>query len=222
MKKKKPEGISAYPLQWPTGWKRTAPSDRKQSRYQVTMDDAMDDLFFELTALANCDAYDIVLSTNVPLRRDGLPYASSGREPGDPGVAVYWIDEAGEQKVIACDAWLTVRENIRACGLAIQGLRLISRTQASEIVAHAFTGFAALPASTEVSMPSWATELGFSPLEVMRGINAEEIERAYRTRAVDVHPDAPYGNHDKMVKLNSARDAALAAIRMTNPGPRSA
>jgi len=156
----------------------------------------------------------IVISSNIPVRRDGLPYADS-REPADPGIAVYWDERKAwnsakgayelEPRVIACDAWKTTRENMRAIGLAIGALRMLERTGASEILDRAFTGFAALPAAS--SAPSWWGPLGLtsSPASV------EDVERAYRDRVKTAHPDVG-GSHEAMVALNAARREALAAF----------
>ena len=207
------KGVDAFPLQWPVGWQRTPSERRKSSRYQVSFSKARDDLINEL-CLFGCKPHNIVISTNVPLRRDGFPY-SGMREPDDPGVAAYWITDAGVQNVIACDAWRTVRENLRAVGLAVQGLRLIQRTQATEILQRAFSGFAALPATG--SLPSWATMLGFS---TVGGLTIEDIETAYRSCAMNLHPDRG-GNHDEMVRLNQAREDAKRAVMAarTNGAP---
>lgn len=203
----------AFPLTWPIGWQRTQIGRRKSSRYQVSFGQARDDLVNEL-CLFGCNINNIVISTNVPIRRDGFPY-SGMREPDDPGVAAYWVTKDGTQNVIACDAWRTVRENLRAVGLAVQGLRLIQRTQATEILQRAFSGFAALPATS--SLPSWATVLGFSSVG---GLTIEDVETAYRSCAMNLHPDRG-GNHDAMVRLNQARDDAKRAViaAQTNGAP---
>jgi hypothetical protein len=88
-------------------------------------------------------AKEIVVSTNVPTRRDGLPYADA-REPADPGVAVYFT-HGKRQLVIACDSYSTVRANMRAVGATVEALRAIQRHGATSLLERAFTGFAALP-----------------------------------------------------------------------------
>jgi hypothetical protein len=193
------EAIPAYPLQWPTGWKRTR--FPRHSKYKVSFTTARDELVRELRLMG---ARHIVVSTNVPLRRDGLPYAAQ-REPEDAGVAVYWATPKNEPRVIAADCWRKVKDNLRAVGLAVQALRQIDRTGASEILEHAFTGFAALPAPTETAR-HWKTVLG---LELDPQPTAAAIERAYRRRALDLHPDRG-GDEAGMVELNRARERALA------------
>jgi len=205
--KSKMKGIDAFPLAWPDGWLRTPAAERRSSKYQVSFTAAVNDLLEELRLFGVRDQ-DVVISTNIPVRHDGLPYANT-REPQDCGVAVYWTTRKNEARVIACDSWRTVRENMRAVGLAIQGLRLIERTQASEILRRAYTGFAALPAAGSGTLPSWAHILGFS---TVAGLTLDDIETAYRKHVQDNHPDRG-GEHEAMVQLNCARDEAREALR---------
>lgn len=197
-------GIDACPLQWPAGWKRTPPPQRQRSVYRVSFAGARDQLAREVAKLAVRPS-DVVISTNVPLRRDGLPYAGM-REPDDPGVAAYWVTSNSQQWVIACDAWVTVRENMRAVGLAVEALRMLERTKATEILARAFQGFAALPPAR----PDWAVTL-----QVRVDATREDIERAYRGLAKSAHPDGG-GSHEAMLILNAARAAALGSIGGTH------
>ena len=190
----------AYPLYWPEGWKRTQGHQRKRSRYQVKMAKARDDLLKELRLLG---ARDVVISTNVALRRDGLPYANTP-EPGDPGVAVYWNDD----QVIACDCWTTVAENMRAVGLTVGALRQIERTGASQILERAFLGFKALPPAPSGPMDLHAARTEF-------GLNGApftevDVEKRYKKLARERHPDNG-GSQEAMVRLNQARDVLLGA-----------
>lgn len=196
--------VEAYPLSWPAGWARTAQGKRQASRYRVTQERAQQDLLRSLRLLG---ARYVTISTNVPLRRDGLPYASA-KAPGDPGVAVYW-ERNGKPEVIACDSWATVGENIRAIGRAVDALRQFERCGASEILNRAFTGFAALPASTGAKGPrTWREVLG---LDGAGPRTVEQVESAYRRLARERHPDAG-GSHEAMLELNAAREAALREV----------
>ena len=59
-------------------------------------------------------AANVIVSTNVAVRRDGLPYARQ-RTPEDPGAAVYFkLESVPEGLVLACDRWLRVEDNIAA------------------------------------------------------------------------------------------------------------
>ncbi len=203
----------AYPLAWPVGWKRTTPHQRKPARYKVMLAIARDELVNSLR-LMGVRTHDLVLSTNIPIRGDGLPYAS-WREPDDPGVAVYWTKRGPlgargprslQHRVIACDSWRTVRENLRAVGLAVEALRSLERTGASEILDRAFAGFKALPETAGEA--SWRVELGLSSL-----LSEGQIKERYWSLARERHPDKPGGSEDAMKRLNAARDAALDELK---------
>lgn len=202
----------AYPLYWPEQWPRTPPGARESTtRYKITFSDARDRVVRELKLLG---ATEIVLSTNIPLRRDGLPRMDVA-EPSDSGVALYWVERgkylAGtgrhEQipRVIACDHWRKVRDNMRAIGLAIEALRALKRSGATQVADKAFTGFAALPAQAGAS--SWRKVLGFNGGPVSRA----DIEDAFKRAVRSAHPDLG-GSHERMVELNAAYVAARTEV----------
>lgn len=101
--------VEAYPLHWPENWPRTPINQIGYSRFDTPMSLARDGLFKEIQMLGGRH---IVLSTNVRLRNDGLPYAND-KEPGDAGVALYFQYQ-GEPMCFACDKYYYVRENIQA------------------------------------------------------------------------------------------------------------
>lgn len=188
----------AFPLDWPQSWPRA--TSRGPSRYKVTADRAQKDLMLEL---ARAGASEVTLSTNVPVRRNGMPYGKVGRI-SDPGVAVYWTAPDGAAMVLACDQYEQVGDNIRAVGLAVECLRGLERTGCSEIIRRAAAGFRALPASTE---RDWRSVLGFQPGDE---VSERGVEVRYRALAHARHPDKPNGSHDSMAELNRAREQALA------------
>jgi hypothetical protein len=190
--------IDAYPLCWPDGWPRKQSWQRNSSTYRVTFATARDSLVRELR-LAH--ARDIVVSSNVPVRRDGLPLAGMS-EPRDPGVAVYWTDTKRRPRVIACDVWRTVRENVRAVGLAVEHIRGLERTGASEILERAFSGFALLPPGGD----HWTT------LGLERGACADAIKRRHRDLALANHPDHVGGDGAAMARINAATQDALREV----------
>lgn len=197
--------IDAYPLAWPVGWKRTPHYQRKIADYKVSKAQARDELMQSLRRLG---ARDIVLSSGITARQqNGLPLADYA-EPDDPGVAVYWTQK-GQPRVMACDHWRKVHHNVRAIGLAIEGLRAIERSGASQILERAFAGFAALPAEAGSNgEPHWRDVFCVSADAVL---NRAVIEELYRGLARHAHPDVG-GDAERMVALNRAREQALREI----------
>lgn len=187
----------AYPLAWPSGWPRTAPHRRLPSKFKPGgLTAEAQECRWELQRLG---ARQPVISTNIELRQDGLPY-SNRRRPDDPGVAVYFTYE-GRQQCIPCDRWATVEENLRAVWKSIEALRSLERWGAKSFVDAAFTGFQALPAPN--SARAWWEVLGVS-----QHASVEEINAAYRSKAKDTHSDTG-GSDAAMSELNVARDAGL-------------
>ena len=189
----------ASPLQWPAGWPRTR--WRESSRFDTSLDAARDGLLHELTLMG---ATRILISSNVVLRLDGQP-AARQPIPSDPGVAVYFRLD-GQDRAIPCDRWNRLHDNIQAIRLTVAALRGLDRWGARQMVDAAFSGFAALqaPAAT-----GWWTMLGVEP-----DAGRERIERAYRTMAMDRHPDRG-GDAEAFRLLTEARDEGLAAIART-------
>jgi hypothetical protein len=190
--------IEAFPLAWPIDWPRT--KNRQRAPYSVSGDVARKELERELKLL---HARKVIISTNVPLRMDGKPYAgSSERRYDDPGVAVYFERDVKGQshpQVIACDKWLTVHGNVRAVGLAVAGLRAVLRSGASELLDRAFTGFKALPQNAGASTsPQWWDVLG-----VPHDYPDDYVEAKYHELARKHHPDFG-GDVGAMAVINRA------------------
>jgi len=195
-------GVDAYPLQWPDGWPRS--KSRLEAPYKVDFGQARDELLRSVRLLG---AREVVISSNIPVRTDGLPYANVAN-PADPGIAVYWTTGKSEPKVMACDCWRRVRENIRAVGLAVEGLRAIERSGATQILERAYMGFAALPAVTGLAkVRIWRDVLGLAG-EFTR----EVLELRFRELARSAHPDVAGGSHEAMTELTRARTEALAYL----------
>jgi hypothetical protein len=190
--------VEAYPLYWPEGWKRTLSWQRTHSRFKIGFATSRDFLIAEVKRLGGTQ---IILSTNVRLRGDGLPYASE-REPEDGGAAVYFTYKKNPM-CFACDRYKTVKENLTAIGKTIEALRGMERWGASDMMERAFRGFAQLPDKTG---RDW-----WDVLQVRRDSSREVIEANFRRLAIDRHPDHG-GSSDAMSELNQARAHALTEI----------
>lgn len=122
--------------------------------------------------------WNVVISTNITLRRDGMPY-SNQKEPTDTGAAVYFkVDDT--PTVLACDKWNTVGDNLWAIAKHIEALRGQDRWGVGSLK-QAFAGYTALPQKTE---DSWNEVLGVEPNATM-----DEVKTAYRSKANIHHPD---------------------------------
>lgn len=197
------ESPMRYPLDWPPEQPRTPAPSVRWGPYKVSQDTAQRDLMHELELLG---ARSVVLSTNLRIRRDGLPYASQ-RSPDDPGVAVYWT-RGGQDFCVACDAYRDIRSNMRAAGLAIHHLRRLEQA-APSFAERAFSGFARLPATAggDGERP-WRDVLDFGDED---DVAAEDIEAAFRRLARQRHPDRG-GSAAAMAELNRARREGLRRV----------
>jgi hypothetical protein len=204
--------IPRYPLQWPAGWPRS--TSRKRAQFSTRRNSApiMGGNFKPAKSLSVADGTervlrelgmlrisgdDVVISTNVALRLDGLPRSGQG-EPSDPGVAVYWVTRKGKQKVMAVDIYDRVADNLAAIAATLEAMRAIERHGGGQVLERAFTGFDALPPPRSC----WQI-LGLAP-----GASRDAIEAAYRTLAKKHHPDAG-GTDNEFVAITAARDEAL-------------
>jgi hypothetical protein len=188
----------AFPLQWPNGWRREPQPVR--SRFgsynsKPTIAASTNQIVREMDLFGGVD---IIISTNLKLKLDGLPY-SRQPEPNDQGVAVYFT-YAGEQKVIACDSFDKIGCNLWAIAKTIEAMRGIERWGCSEIITKAFTGFVALP---EKNHREWWEVMGFKDLPA-----AEEAKAKYRELVKQYHPDQPGGSADRFREIQQANEKA--------------
>lgn len=206
---------TAYPLSWPAGWKRTPLSSRTRARFgqarssgyggytskgELSVAQATDRVLGELGRMGVGD-YNLIISSNIELRRDGLP-RSGQREPEDPGVAVYWRDNREDgwpMRCMAIDRYDRVADNLAAIAATLEAMRAIERHGGAEILNRAFTGFTALPSG---STTHWRDVLG-----VPDNASRAEIEAAYRRLRSKHHPDNG-GNAEQFHAVQKAFDEA--------------
>lgn len=194
--------VQAYPLTWPVGWDRTHIKARIANRqFKKTFWEARKALLVEIERLGGEKP---ILSTDVPLRRDGQPYADG--DPEDAGVAVYFTYD-GKPMCFACDKYASVRENTRAIGLTIEAIRGLERWGASDMMERAFRGFVAL---TDQSGPPWYEVLGFTTPGAC--VSVEDVDAAYRKLALLHHPDKG-GDPEAFRRLAAARAEAYGILR---------
>lgn len=191
----------AYPLQWPSSWRRTQnpePSRFGNWNKKPTISQATQEIQLELGRFG---ATEIIISTNLKYRQDGMPYANQ-KQPDDKGAAVYFTKD-GQQLVIACDTFDKIGCNLWAVSKSIGAIRAIERWGCSEIVAKAFTGFVELPETTQ---KNWWQVLGVTP-----SASIQEIKQVYRILAKKHHPDIS-GDDTHFNKIKFAYEEALKLL----------
>lgn len=176
--------INAYPLAWPEGWPRTPSHRREHGRFRtakrndVTVAEGVERVLEELRRMGRTRD-DIVVSTNLVTRMDGMP-RSDQREPQDAGAAVYWQLKDGSRKVMAIDRYHRVADNLAAIAATLEAMRAIERHGGAQILDRAFTGFTAI---TDARVPWWTT------LGVTRTTTVADVRAAYRRLRSQHHPD---------------------------------
>lgn len=197
----------AFPLTWPAGWPRTPPQQRTRARFhrgggigggasRLEVGDGTRRVLGELYTFG-IPAPRVLISSNLKLRLDGLPYSSQATAHLDPGVAVYWSDR-GNGRCMAIDRYDRIADNLAAIAATIEAMRAIERHGGAEILDRAFTGFAALA----------APEQWFQVLGVSSDATRSDIDAAYRRLAAKHHPDRG-GDADIMARVNRARDQGM-------------
>lgn len=195
--------ITAFPLSWPLHKPRTDHWRVERSAFdrKRTLATSRDLLVNEVKLLRGAD---LVVSSNIPLRLDGLP-RSGYAAPRDAGVAIYFKRDK-QDMAFACDRWDRVEDNIYAIAKTIDALRGVARWGTGDMLKAAFTGFTALPPPIAAGMMrDWWLVLQLDT----RYPTADDIQAAYRRLASKYHPDRDGGDAAKMAELNQARDEAL-------------
>ncbi len=192
--------IQPYPLQWPLSTPRTAAEDRRRAlsgkadssthgwsqKKQLTIAQALRRLTGEIDRYTKsgrewrADPSAVVVSTNMAVRLDGLPY-SNRRAPEDPGVCVYF-ELDGFPIALPCDTFDRVADNIAAIAGHIEADRKQERYGVGTSSAR-YAGFKALP-ETGTGFKWWDI------LEVSERASHDEIKAAYRRKAKETHPDS--------------------------------
>lgn len=172
--------IEAYPLCWPEGKRRTPPHAQTWSKFKTSFAVARDQVLREIERMGGRNP---IISTNIPVRRDGLPYAQT-KQLQDTGVAVYF-EYKKKQMAFGCDRWAKVEDNMHAITLTIAALRGIARWGTGDMMEAAFTGFTALPGPGQTAC-GWREVLWFLPNTKP---TMEAVERQYRELRSRAHPD---------------------------------
>lgn len=205
MNESKNKFYEAYPLYWPDGWARTKPGLRAGNHsWKKTFAQYHAELLAELRRMG---AKGIVVSTNVPLRKDGLPYLDY-RRVDDPGAAVYFRRGAEDKPYcLACDKFRDVHLNIHAIGLTIEALRTIERNGATDMLERAFEGFKQL---AEKASDPWREVLDLTHRDPAQ-LTVAELDQAFKKLARKHHPDLG-GDPARFQQIVRARDEGRAEL----------
>lgn len=188
--------IEAYPLQWPSGYPRTARTSNRFRFYPGSLTAEVASLKDELRRM---NAKGIVISTNIPTKGDGNPYASYSK-PSDMGVAVYFTID-NKAMALCCDKWNSVEANLKALSMSVDAMRGLDRWGVSDIMNRAFVGFKALP-ERAASFPWWEV------LGVSRVCTKKDIDVGYKKKAKIHHPNVG-GDPVKWRELQEAYEQGL-------------
>jgi hypothetical protein len=212
--------IPAYPLQWPAGWRRIDRVFRTRAKFgkkaqstigswqvrnELSIAQAVERVRAELKRMGVLDD-DLVISTNLLLRLDGLP-RSGQSEPQDPGVAVYWTEphlQGTPPRCMAIDRYDRVADNLAAVAATLEAMRAIERHGGAEILERAFTGFTAL---AHDGGRKWWDVLGCAS-DAPRHV----IESHYLRRRSATHPDKG-GDAAEFQAVHQAWEQAQEACR---------
>lgn len=190
--------IEAYPLCWPHSYKRTA--YRQRARFKTSFAHARDSIVKQIKMLGGKNP---IISTNIPLRLDGLPYGSY-KVPEDPGVSVYFTYQ-NDQVVFACDKWKCIEDNMQAISKTIEAIRSLDRWGVSDMLKRAFTGFKALPESIIITPEP---RIWYEVLEVPDKSDWDFVKQQYRNKCQEYHPDKPNGDRYKFDEVQYAYNRA--------------
>ena len=172
--------IESFPLQWPEDYPRTP--IKKRSPFKVgSLDTVRKGILKEIKLMGGVNP---IISSNIPVRLDGQLYATMRPVDQEHGVAVYFTWQSA-QRVLACDTYPKIEDNLRAIEMSIEGLRRLPRYGIADVLNRVFKGFKALPKETAL------------PFEVTRD-NYKSLIKKY-------HPDNPdTGDNDTFLKIQAA------------------
>lgn len=168
----------------------------------MTPDRALRQLYAELTRFK---ARDVILSTNVPVRADGMLYQDAARRRMDDAAAALYFKIGARDISICCDLYTDVNDNIRALGKIVEAMRTIERYGGQHLSQKSFTGFAALPPPKDCwSILKLNKSLGDALSLKMR---REWVMEAFRDRSKEIH-----GTGGDMAELVAMRDEAFKQL----------
>jgi hypothetical protein len=153
----------------------------------------------------------VIISSHLPLKKNGQPYALATRL-ADAGVAVYFNYLEGP-RALASDKWDKVEANMQALRKTVEALRGLSRWGCSDILQSTFSGLLALPPAAPGAPEageSWQAVLGLpdTATEVeIRGAARRLLANLARNSALTID-EADHQQH----RIILARGKALGSL----------
>jgi hypothetical protein len=190
--------VEAFPLSWPAGFPRSV--KKINSQFTCTTAQARDGILRQVNLMKGSN---VIISTNIPVKRDGHLYATGKPVDNDYGVAVYFTWK-NDQVVLACDQYNSIWENLRAIQNSIEAMRKLEKWGCSDILSRAFSGFKTL---SEAKTDHWT-----SILSLHHSATVSEIKIRYRDLAKKYHPDAVGGDQEMFVRIHKAYGDALQGL----------
>lgn len=209
---------SPFPLQWPDGWARTKYTRRDSSFDKKRgFNAARDGALHELRLMS---ARHVVITSNLPTNTKGLPHSSSSGQLSDPGIAIWWVDGKGSERVMACDRFYTAVENMHSIELTLAAVRGMARWGSTELIERSFAGFAALPPGSangtheppqpmkrlwrELLCDPWGNGVSSTwPIGLSKREELAIAKDRHRVLMKMAHPDAG-GTHERAAEINAA------------------
>lgn len=192
-------------LDWPAGFDRTPPAERRRypGGFEVSRATAFDSIIEELDKM---DAVNVDVETAAPhtAKYPHRPYKD--RDPDDPGVVVYF-DRDGQRFAVPCDRWNNLRDNARAIAKYLDAKRAIERYGVATVETEMSTQ--ALPSGDdEIVVASGERKEPHEVFQIQPDAPEDVVKAAARARQAETHPDNG-GDRHAFQQVNQAKEAML-------------
>jgi len=190
-------------IDWPAGFERTNERRRTSgSKFQASLADTTREIEAEMDRMGVDNFRASTGSGGAYTKSNGLPKHNAN--PDDPGFVLRWSKD-GEQFAVACDKYRRLRDNCRAVYLWVHETRM----RGNRPVQTGEDEFAAarLPSGEEDAVVG--EEPPHEVLGVDSGADRDAVEKAYRERVKETHPDKPDGDEAAFRRVQKAREAML-------------
>lgn len=194
--------IEAYPLTWPVDFPRTKNPQRSRFSSKLTVGASRDALLAELRLMKTTN---IIISSDVPIKKDGMLYATY--KVKDSGIAVYFTYK-NSPTVLCCDKWNTIQDNLHAIERTVNALRQLERDGVSDLLNRVFTGFKALPQNAGEGNASWWIVLGLTT-----EATKDDVRRAFTKLSFQYHPDHNNGNAEHFLTIKKAYEIGMQSAK---------